>query len=144
MLRRTVIAALALCAAAGAGQAQAPTDLSAADRAAIPRVIARQIEAFRRDDADAAFGFAAPGIQQQFGTPDRFLDMVRRTYPAVHRPRTVEFTTLRLDDGAVVQEVELVGPDGALELALYTMERDDAGAWRIAGCTLVPSARLGT
>ncbi len=142
MLRRAVVVLLFLCATVGLGQAQA--DLSAADRMAIQGVITRQVEAFRHDDAETAFGFASPGIQDQFGTPGRFLDMVRRAYPAVHRPRAMEFTGLRLGEGAVVQEVELVGPNGALELALYTMERDSAGAWRIAGCTLVPSARVGT
>jgi len=45
--------------------------------------------------------------------------------------------------GQVVQQVELVGPDGATQLALYTMERDGAGHWRIAGCSLVPSVRVG-
>jgi hypothetical protein len=140
-VRWAVAALLLLCATVGPAQAQ--SDLSAADRASIQGVITRQIEAFRHDDSEAAFGFASPGIQGQFGTPGRFLDMVRRVYPAVHRPRTVEFTGLRLGEG-VVQEVELVGPDGTLELALYAMERDSAGAWRIAGCTLVPSARIGT
>lgn len=133
---------LFLCALAGPASAQA--DLSAADRASIQAVITRQIDAFRRDDAEAAFSFASPSIQDQFGTPGRFLDMVRRAYPAVHRPRLVEFTGLRLNDGAVVQQVELIGPDGASELALYTMERDPAGTWRISGCTLVESERVGT
>lgn len=141
-MRRAVAVLLFLCAFIGPGQAQA--DLSAADRMAIQGVIARQIDAFRRDDAGAAFAFASPGIQTQFGTPDRFLDMVRRAYPAVHRPRAMEFTGLRLGEGGVVQEVELVGPDGGLQLALYSMERDAAGAWRISGCALVPSARVGT
>ncbi len=142
MRRRAVAALLFLCAAIGHGHAQ--SDLSAADRMAIQGVITRQIDAFRRDDAEAAFAFASPGIQAQFGTPERFLDMVRRAYPAVHRPRAMEFTGLRLGDGGTVQEVELVGPDGALQLALYSMERDAAGAWRISGCVLVPSARVGT
>lgn len=133
---------LFLCALAGPASAQA--DLSAADRASIQAVITRQIDAFRRDDAEAAFSFASPSIQDQFGTPGRFLDMVRRAYPAVHRPRLVEFTGLRLSDGAVVQQVELIGPDGASELALYTMERDPTGRWRISGCTLVESERVGT
>ncbi len=141
-MRWTLAALLLLCAMVGPAWAQA--DLSAADRTAIQGVITRQIDAFRHDDADAAFGFASPGIQDQFGTPGRFLDMVRRAYPAVHRPRAMEFTELRLGEGAVVQEVELVGPDGALETALYAMERDAAGTWRISGCTLVPSARVGT
>lgn len=141
-MRRTLIALLFLCATIGAARAQA--DLPATDRSAIQGVITRQIDAFRHDDADAAFTFASPGIQSQFGTPERFLDMVRRAYPAVHRPRVVEFTALRLSEGAVVQDVELVGPDGAFELARYTMERDSASVWRIAACTLVPSARVGT
>ena len=139
---RWVVAVLLLLCATVPGQAQG--DPSAADRASIRDVITRQIDAFRHDDAETAFGFASPSIQDQFGTPDRFLDMVRRAYPAVHRPRAVDFTKLRLEDGVVVQEVELVGPDGAPELALYTMKRDSAGAWRITGCTLVPSARIGT
>ena len=142
MRRRAVAALLFLCAFVGPGQAQA--DLSAADRMAIQGVITRQIDAFRHDDAEAAFAFASPGIQDQFGTPGRFLDMVRRAYPAVNRPRSAEFTGLRLGEGGVVQEVELVGPDGAAQLALYSMERDAAGAWRISGCVLVPSARVGT
>lgn len=69
---------------------------------------------------------------------------MRRAYPAVHRPRVVDFIKLRLDEGVIVQKVELVGPDGTPELALYTMERDPAGTWRIAGCVLVPSERVGT
>ena len=104
---------------------------------------ARQIEAFGRDDAPAAFALASPGIQGMFGTPDRFLDMVRRTYPAVYRPRSVEYGELTREDGRIVQHVELTGQDGQPQLALYEMERD-GDAWRIAGCTLVRSLRVGT
>lgn len=127
-----------------AGPSWAQTDVSAADRAAIRDVITRQIEAFQHDDGDAAFAFASRGIQDQFGNPDRFLAMVRRAYPAVHRPRSVDFSELLLGDGVIVQQVELAGPNGEAELALYSMERDAAGMWRISGCTLVPSARIGT
>lgn len=123
------------------GPAAAQSGVSASDSAAIRGVIARQIEAFQRDDQAAAFAFASPGIREQFGNPERFLDMVSRAYPAVHRPRAVDFTELLLGDGATVQQVELVGPAGEAELALYSMEQDAAGQWRISGCTLVRSAR---
>ncbi|MBC7799207.1 MAG: DUF4864 domain-containing protein [Gemmatimonadaceae bacterium] len=118
-------------------------DVAPPDRDAIRGVIARQLEAFRRDDGAAAFGLASPGIQGQFGDADRFLDMVRRAYPPVHRPRSVEFTELVVKDGEIVQQVELTGPDGKPALALYSMERDDAGQWRISGCVLVRSTRVG-
>ena len=133
---RTVLAVLTMLVLAGAAGAQ---DMPGTDRAAIRDVITRQLDAFQRDDAPRAFSFAAPNIQSMFGTPERFLDMVRQAYPAVHRPRSVDFTRLTDTDG-VVQEVELVGPDGVAQTALYTLERGPDG-WRITGCTLVRSAR---
>ena len=139
-LLRRLLLALALTAAVGSVRAQ---EVSAADGAAIRGVIGRQIEAFRRDDAAGAFAFASPGIQGMFGTPERFLDMVRRAYPAVHRPRSVEYRELTREGGRIVQQVELTGQDGQPQLALYEMERD-GDTWRIAGCTLVQSPRVGT
>ncbi len=141
-MRQTVAALLLIFGWVGPGWAQ--TELSAADRAAIRTVITQQIEAFQHDDGEAAYAFASPSIQEQFGNPGRFLDMVRRAYPAVHRPRTVDFSELLTGDNAIVQQVELVGPDGEPALALYSMERDSSGLWRISGCTLVRSARIGT
>ena len=141
-MRHPIAALLLMLGMAGPGWAQ--TELSAADRAEIRTVITQQIEAFRHDDGEAAFAFASRGIQDQFGNPDRFLDMVRRAYPAVHRPRAVDFSELLTGDSTIVQQVELVGPDGEAALALYSMERETAGLWRISGCTLVKSARVGT
>ena len=41
----------------------------------------------RRDDAKRAFSYAAPSIRAMFGTPERFLAMVRAGYPVVYRRR---------------------------------------------------------
>ena len=139
-MRRALIIALGLMLTR---PAWAQAAISADDQAAIRGVITRQIEAFEREDGDAAFAFASPRIREQFGNADRFLDMVRRAYPAVHRPRSVDFSELLLGDGTIVQQVELVGPGGEAELALYSMQRDASGNWRIDGCTLVRSARIG-
>lgn len=138
---RMIAALLLLCLMVGPAGAQS---VSPADRSSIQTAITRQIDAFQHDDADAAFAFASRSIQDQFGTSGRFLDMVRRAYPPVHRPRSVDFSELMVGDGTVVQQVELVGPDGASVLALYSMERDAAGQWRISGCILTDSARSGT
>ena len=127
-----------------AGPAWAQSAVTADDEAAIRNVITRQIDAFKRDDGDAAYALASPHIQQQFGDPRRFLDMVRRSYPAVHRPRSVDFAELLVGDDTVVQQVELVGPSGEAELALYSMQRDAAGQWRIDGCVLARSARTSS
>ncbi len=116
---------------------------SAADRAAIAAVIQSQIDAFRHDDAPAAFAHAAPSIQSMFENPDRFMAMVRSSYPPVYRPNSVDVAELEQMNGQLVQKVELIGPDGRPSLALYTMERQPDGTWKIAGCSLTTSQRLG-
>ena len=134
-----VLAFLSSSAIVAAQEARVPP----ADRAAIEAVIAGQIEAFRRDDEAAAFAFASPGIRAMFGTPQRFMEVVRGQYAPVHRPRQVEFAEAEARDGEVVQAVEVVGPDGGAYRALYTMEPGPDGTWRIAGCVLVRSRRVG-
>ena len=140
MRARLAILAILVC-LAGAPLARA--EPSPADAAAIHTVIASQLDAFRRDDADGAFAYAAPNIQSLFGDPGTFLAMVQKAYQPVYRPRSVDFTTLSDDTGEVVQLVELIGPDGLAYTARYTMEREADGSWRISGCSLLESRRLG-
>ena len=75
-----------------------------------------------------------------FGTPDRFMNMVRSGYAAVYRPREVQFLDLVIDQGRLAQRVLFVGPDGVPVLAYYYMERQPDGSWRISGVTLRKSA----
>lgn len=110
----------------------------AADGAAIRSVIQQQIAAFARDDGPAAFGFASPAIQQEFGSPETFMRMVETGYRAVYRPRSVAFGAARAAGGMVVQEVDVVGPDGLGVRAFYLMERESDGSWRINGVRLTP------
>ena len=61
-----------------------------------------------------------------------------------YRPRAVVFGELRRVDSTVLQLVEVVGPDGALVLAVYEMEQQGDGSWRIAGCVLYSVDRRAT
>ena len=123
-----------------AGNAHARPAFSDADKAAIRQVVSAQIAAFRRNDAQAAFSLAAPNIKARFGDARHFLAMVRGNYPAVFRPRSFTFGSLTRDSSTVQQKVGLIGPDGAPALALYSMEHEADGTWRIAGCALIKAA----
>ena len=112
-------------------------DLSESERGAIRAVIEDQLAAFQRDDAIAAFANASPAIQRIFGTPETFMRMVRTDYRPVYRPRVVEFRDIVTDQGAPIQRVFLVGPSGVPVIALYPMQRQGDGTWKINGCTLV-------
>jgi Domain of unknown function (DUF4864) len=116
------------------GSARAQT--SDVDQAAIRQVIQSQMAAFQKDDGATAYGYASPTIQQKFANPDVFLEMVKTGYPAVYHPREVEFRELKVENGRLLQEVYVVGPDGNPALAIYEMQRQPDGSWRINGCWL--------
>lgn len=124
------------CAAPWAAHAQRPV-LTESDRAVIRMVIQRQIDAFRRDDAPAAFALTSPGIQARFGTAERFLAMVRESYQPVYRPRQVVFLEAVVAQGQVMQRVLVTGPDGVPVMAVYPMARLPDGSWATDGCVLV-------
>lgn len=116
--------------------AQASGDLDDADATAIRGVIENQLDAFLRDDGNEAFSYASPAIQQKFRTVDVFMQMVRMGYPAVYRSAQTDFQNPRMVGEVVIQEVIVTGQDGIDKLAVYTMERQDDGSWRINGCSL--------
>jgi hypothetical protein len=116
--------------------AQAQTLVSPADQTAIREVIEGQVEAFRRDDGAAAFGYASPGIQGMFGTAETFMDMVRQGYRPVYRPQVFEFREIVTLQGMVTQKVHVIGPDGRPVTAFYPMTQQPDGSWRIEGCYL--------
>lgn len=115
--------------------------VSGADRAQIRSVIERQLAAFARDDGAAAFRFASPAIREYFGSADRFMHMVESDYGALRRPRSVHFDGARRSGGEVVQAVDVIGPDGTGARALYFMEREKDGRWRINGVRLAPNGQ---
>jgi hypothetical protein len=113
-----------------------------ADPQAIQGVIGSQIEAFKVDDFDTAFGFAAPNIQGMFGTADNFGTMVRRGFPMVWQPGTVEY--LGADEAGTLwqQEVLITDGFGRLHKLRYTMVETPDG-WKIAGVQILEAPEIG-
>ena len=112
--------------------------ISATDKAEFQRIITAQITAFRADDGPAAYDFAAPVVRNIFPTPEIFMAMVKQGYPQVYRPQSFNFTEALIDPlGRPAQKMTVVGPDGKSYIALYSMEKQPDGTWRISGCTLL-------
>lgn len=140
---------LLLCAAPAAGAwAQDIQRPSPAARQAIVGTINAQLDAFRRDDGARAFSYATPALRRLFGTPENFMAMVRGGYQPVYRPRSVEFLDARIvpeEGGARTgQAVRFVGPDGRAVIAIYTMEQQPDGSWRIAAVQLIRTEELSS
>lgn len=135
MMRLPVLFSLVLFLLPGAVTAQQGP--SEADRQAVIAVIQSQLDAFRADDAATAYGFASPTIQRIFPSPDMFMGMVRTGYLPIYRHQRADFLAFGPVGGELAQRVLLIGPDGVPVVALYFMQRQPDGSWRINGVTLL-------
>lgn len=117
--------------------------LSTTDQAAVRVVIENQIAAFQRDDGVEAFSYASPSVQAIFGNPENFMRMVRNGYRPVYRPRQVFFQEAVLYQGRLVQALLVTDQDGDVVIALYTMEQQPDGSWRIGSVVLLPTRATG-
>ncbi len=134
---RTPLAALACLALFAAAPVRAD---NAADERTVETVIREQIAAFGNDDGERAFSYAAPDIQKRFGDPVSFMAMVRKSYAAVYRPKSLNFLQPSWPagpaEGVILQAVELTDASGGFCVATYQVERQSDGEWRIVGCAL--------
>jgi hypothetical protein len=144
--RRNFISALLLAAAVVLGLASsgalAQESLPPAEWKAIQRVIAEQRAALHAGDAKKAFAYASPGIRTQFNDAATFMSMVRDAYASLLTARYVEFLDGAVIEGLVIQPMRLIDADNTVRVALYTMERQKDGSWRISSCRIAPSTVL--
>jgi hypothetical protein len=117
----------------------ATPQMRASDWKSIKQVISAQRAAFIAGDGDKAFGYATPALRAQFGDADTFMAMVHLGYPALLTARYTEFLEGAVIDGLIIQPLRLVDADNSVRVALYTVEKQKNGAWRISGCRIGPS-----
>ena len=109
----------------------------------IEKVIDQQIEAFKANDFEAAFEFATPGIQQRFGSPEKFGFAVIHGYPMVWRPSDIQYIGVDLYATHALQKVMITDNQKTLHLLVYQMVPIDQG-WRIGGVQIVRQPKSDT
>lgn len=107
--------------------------------------IEAQLKAFLADDNATAYSYAAPNVKKVFPTLDIFMNMVTSGYKPVQKPQSYSFGKSEWMSGTTIaQQVLLVGPDGKDYEALYTLELQPDGVWRITGVSLKASNTVST
>jgi Domain of unknown function (DUF4864) len=132
--RGRLVLAVMLLARAASATVQADPDAEAAGR-----IVMQQLDAFRRDDFDTAFGFASAEIHELFDRP-RFEAMVRTGYPEIARSLSAVIAgSERGPGGRLYLLVRVRGANGQGLQAVYEMVLED-GQWRINGVVARPDA----
>ena len=127
---------LALALPASAGDAEIKAAQGAIDG---------QLKAFRAGDNESAYSFAAPNVKRIFPTLDIFMNMVTGAYKPVHKPRSYAFGKVQeLSPRSIIQQIIIVGEDGKDYEAVYTLELQPDGKFRITGVSLRASTSLST
>ncbi|GLS29629.1 protein of unknown function [Mesorhizobium albiziae] len=104
-----------------------------------------QLKAFLAGDNEGAYSYAAPNVKRIFPTLDTFMSMVTSAYQPVYRPRNYAFGKVReLSTTSIIQQVMIVGPDGKDYEAVYTLELQPDGKFRITSVSLRASNSLST
>ena len=113
-------------------------ETSDADRLATQQIIESQIGAFQSGDHEKAYSFAGPGIQRTFPTVERFIGMVTKGYGALYDPESYVFGRSIENAGQIHQEVLVTDRAGKTWQAVYTLQRQADGSWKITGVKLNP------
>ena len=118
-----------------------PVGAHADDVSAAQDVIRAQEQALMHDDAAAAYSYAAPAIKQIFPAPDIFMSMVQNGYAPVYRHKSFEFGDSKTEGGSVAQRVHIIDANGEAWEALYTLEQQADGSYKITGCSLLKAGQ---
>ena len=107
--------------------------------------IEAQLKAFQAGDGELAYSYAAPNIKTIFPTVETFMGMVESGYQPVRKPRNFSFGKVQeMSSTSIVQQVMILGPDGKDYEAVYTLELQPDGTYRITGVSLKASNSLST
>ncbi|QDF36086.1 DUF4864 domain-containing protein [Bradyrhizobium symbiodeficiens] len=104
-------------------------------------VVRAQEQAFARDDAAGAYSHAAPALKEIFPAPDIFMSMVQSGYAPVYRHKSFEFGESKIEGSSIAQRVHIIDANGEAWEALYTLEQQPDGSYKITGCTLLKAGQ---
>ncbi len=120
-----------------AAEAMHPSDVQA-----IRIVIQSQLDAFEEDDAVKAFDLAAASTRVELGDAENFLRLIKEKYPPIYRHRLAIFSAPEMVDGYALQIVRLTDRDNLVWLAVYRMQRETDGNWKVEGCRLLETTSI--
>ncbi len=107
-------------------------------------VVENQIKAFHQRQHEEAFNYAAPALRIVFRDVENFIRMVKRGYNPIYAAQNWSFGRSRTEGEKNHHEVLISGPNGGEWTALYTLQKQTDGMWKIVGVQLLKSTGKST
>ena len=126
------------------GGIAAAAPVSAVDARSIQAVVKSHIAALSQDDADQVFESATSATQIEFGSPEDFLQLIKQEYRPIYQSRHAIFASPEVIDGDTIQVVNVTDDSDHVWVALFRMERDTDGRWKIDGCQRIQTSSVAT
>lgn len=133
MLMATAVASADPVLAVGAPNVTEVTD---GDVLQIRRLVRDQLAAFRAGDSGVAFDMCTDTIRETFGSAVELMSTISSNYPALVAPRQVHFGEFVITPDGLAVLLFLVGTDLVTREALYLVQQDERGCWRVNGCMM--------
>ncbi len=118
--------------------------VSPADTTQTQSVVSDQLMAFKSGDHARAYSHAAPNITNYFTTLESFTGMVKGGYGAIYQSDSFIFGRNTSVNGEIYQEVFITDPQGKQWQAVYTLQRQTDGTWKITGVKMNPHKGAST
>jgi hypothetical protein len=112
------------------------------DAKAIQTVVQSQLNAFAEDDAARAFALATAETRSLIGSADDFLRMIKEEYEPIYRHRRAIYSDPEVIDGNTIQMVRVTDRDNHVWVAIFKMQREADGNWKIDGCQLLQTTSV--
>lgn len=122
--------------------AAAVNEVSQEDQLAIKTVVASQLAALADDNADAAFALATADTRSRLRNSDIFLQIIKQQFTPIYRHQRALFSPPEVIAGRMVQIVRLTDSESSVWLAIYQMQKESDGQWKIAGCRLIETTTV--
>lgn len=122
--------------------ASAAEQVSEEDRRAIRAVVQSQLEALAVDDAEGAFALATADTRNRLRNSDTFLQIIKQRFTPIYRHQMAIFSVPEVIAGRMVQIVRLTDKESAVWLAIYQMQKEADGTWKIDGCRLIETTAV--
>jgi hypothetical protein len=114
----------------------ADDSVSAEDIKAARQVIASQISAFKADDYELAYSFAAPNVKQVFTSAKAFKFMVQSGYTQLYQHTSYSFGESTSANDEVYQEIIVTDESGQLWRFVYSLDKQQDQSWKITSVVM--------